>query len=431
MTGTEGTSLVDREQTGSSEGGGGVQAEPGPSQLHEGAVSHDSFQSRTKRKKSKPHPLVLNSHLNSQPEDVAMATEGPLSPSSTPVTITIHSPTGVGTVSGTMEVVPVSTTHSKRSSVITSTVECSKNAGGSDLGQAKETAKAQPPSPWFHLLPRDPCNMPCNLQRLIDQCSDVKDKMGVSPEVGAVETAAGSSSTATEGQPVMGAEQSSGENPGGWDHRAVEGNDFLCTSLQCVPTTHGTSLQCVHTTHGTSLQCVPTTHGTSLQCVPTTLGTSLQCVPTTHSTSLRCVPTTHSTSLQCVPTTLGTSLQCVPTTHSTSVQCVPTTHSTSVQCVPTTHSTSLQCVPTTHSTSLQGVPTTHSTSVQCVPTTHSTSVQCVPTTHSTSLQGVPTTHSTSLQCVPTTHSTSLQCVPTTHSTSVQGVPTVHSLQVPR
>lgn len=223
VTTTEGSSFIAQQEKASPEVQEGVEAEAGPSHSSvsttEEGVSHDSSPSAAKRKKPKPHPLVLNSHLYGQPEEVAMATEGPLSPSSTPVTITIHSPTGVGTVSGTMEVVPVSTTPSKRSSVITSAVEWSKNAGGSNRVLMKEAPKPPPPLPWYDLLPRDPCNVPCNLQRLIDQCSSGKDKTSASPEVVAMETATGSgigAGTKPEGQMVLVPEQSNEENPGGW-----------------------------------------------------------------------------------------------------------------------------------------------------------------------------------------------------------------------
>lgn len=219
VTTTEGSSFVARQQKASSEEQERMEAEAGPSHLSvsttEEGASHDSSPSAAKRKKPKPHPLVLNSHLCSQPEEIAMATEGPLSPSSTPVTITIHSPTGVGTVSGTMEVVPVSTAPSKRSSVITSAV-----AGGSNRVSVKEAPKPSPSLPWYDLLPRDPCNVPCNLQRLIDQCSSGKDKTSASPEVVAMETATGSGIGAgnkPEGQMVLVPEHSNEENPGGWN----------------------------------------------------------------------------------------------------------------------------------------------------------------------------------------------------------------------
>ena len=207
------------EQAASQEGQGGpMEADPGPSHpINEEGVSRDASHSAVKRKKFKPHPLVLNSDLHNQSEEGALATEGPLSPSSTPVTITIHSPTGVGTVSGTMEVVPVSSAPSKRSSVITSAVECSKSAGGS----TRVSTKDRPPSPtlpWYDLLPRDPCSQPCNLQRLIHQCSEGKDRTSAATETVAMETGTGSCTSAVphaEEQTVLVAEQSNGENPGG------------------------------------------------------------------------------------------------------------------------------------------------------------------------------------------------------------------------
>ena len=222
---SEGSGLtVVRQQKSAQVGREGVESVPGPSHTSaEKGVSNDSSHSVVKRKKYKPHPLVLNSDISSQ-QEVAMPTEGPLSPSSTPVTITIHSPTGVGTVPGTMEVVPVSTAPSQRSSVITSAVEWSKSGGGSGRVSVKEVPRPPPPLPWYDLLPRDPCSVPCNLQRLIEQCSEGKDRTSAATEAVAMETTTGSGMAAgpqPEGQTIFVPEQSSGENPGGWVRRVT------------------------------------------------------------------------------------------------------------------------------------------------------------------------------------------------------------------
>lgn len=227
---SEGSSLtVVRQEKATQVGPEGVESVPGPSHTTtEKGGSSDSSHSVVKRKKYKPHPLVLNSDISSQ-QEVAMPTEGPLSPSSTPVTITIHSPTGVGTVSGTMEVVPVSTAPSQRSSVITSAVEWSKSGGGSGRVLVKEVPRPPPPLPWYDLLPRDPCSMPCNLQRLIEQCSEGKDRTSAATEAVAMETTTASGMSAgpqPEGQTIFVPEQSSGESSGGWVRR-VTGSD--CT----------------------------------------------------------------------------------------------------------------------------------------------------------------------------------------------------------
>ena len=154
----------------------------------------------------------------------------PLSPTSTSVTITIKSPSGIDTVSGTMEMVPVETVTNdlaqddeartsekdvkphfkssgkadnsleqqedvrRRSPQVSKDKEKAQSSGGerAEMEQETESIPCGEEDPyksnlpvdkqsdiWFSIAPRDPCNIPCNLQRLIEKCSTQDEKQMV------------------------------------------------------------------------------------------------------------------------------------------------------------------------------------------------------------------------------------------------------------
>jgi hypothetical protein len=100
----------------------------------------------------------------------------PISPSSTSVTMTIHSPTGVGMVTGTMEVTPVATPN-VRSSVITTASLSGDETSKKELKEEVSVYTSQNDqdnnsSVWFSILPRESCAEPCDMDKLIARCTN-------------------------------------------------------------------------------------------------------------------------------------------------------------------------------------------------------------------------------------------------------------------
>ena len=130
-------------------------------------------------------PVLVTGQGGSMDPAVRVASPpGPLSPTSTSVMMTIHSPTGVGMVTGTMEVTPVSST-GVRSSVITSAslsgdegaqknktrVEATALSSQDKSWESTTVSSSQRSDVWFSIFPRESCSKPCDMEKLIARCT--------------------------------------------------------------------------------------------------------------------------------------------------------------------------------------------------------------------------------------------------------------------
>ena len=131
-----------------------------------------------------PTALITGQGGSTDPAVRVVSPPGPLSPTSTSVMMTIHSPTGVGMVTGTMEVTPVSST-GVRSSVITSASLSGDEGAQKNKTKGEATAlpsqdksredtsvySSQRSDVWFSIFPRESCSKPCDMEKLIARCT--------------------------------------------------------------------------------------------------------------------------------------------------------------------------------------------------------------------------------------------------------------------